>query len=165
LGLSVVIFGGILSVVLFQAFFSNYLAVRRPAWPWVRSLPWSSRHRVILDSWHLFLLAFPVMFVLLFLNMKAFFPTAAFLPAASLWSSLAIRKGANLKTGALGQIFYFGFGSSLLVSLIPLCSVGFLLITPLLLKYTVECEKKLKVSKWLELHHLAAGDPLSWSQQ
>jgi hypothetical protein len=36
---------------------------------------------------------------------------------------------------------------------------------PLILKYAVEGEQSQKVSRWLELHHLAAGDSLSWSKE
>jgi hypothetical protein len=31
------------------------------------------------------------------------------------------------------------------------------------LRAAAERERRQKVSRWLELHHLAAGDPQSWS--
>ncbi|HZX10604.1 MAG TPA: hypothetical protein VFG01_06615 [Acidobacteriota bacterium] len=67
LALKAVTFGGALSITVFLALFSNYLANRRPAWPWIRSLP---------------------------------------------WSSLSIRKGVDLKMGALGLILSYGFMGS-----------------------------------------------------
>ncbi|MBD3413200.1 MAG: hypothetical protein GF421_02060 [Candidatus Aminicenantes bacterium] len=165
LSLRVVIFGGALSLTLFLSLVSNLIVVRRPAWPWIRSLPWSAGHRILLDSLYLGLLALPLSAVLFFIEGKAFWHAALFLPAAVLWSSISIRKGGGFKTGAAGRIFCFGFISSLWISVIPVGSLLFLMGIPFLFKYAVECEKNLKVSTWLELHHLAAGDPLSWSQQ
>jgi hypothetical protein len=55
--------------------------------------------------------------------------------------------------GASGIILCFGMLVALSITLIPL------------LKYAVEGEQSQKVSRWLELHHLAAGDSLSWSKE
>ncbi len=163
--LKVMTLGGALSAVLFLAFFSNHLASRRPAWPWIRSLPWSAWERVLLDSLCLFLLVLPVLVFLFFTNRKALLFVAAFLPAVCVWSSLSIRKGRNLKMGASGGILCFGFISSLLITVIPLSSIALLVSVPFLLKEAVESERNLKVSRWLKLHHLAAGDTLSWSKE
>jgi hypothetical protein len=165
LALKVVIFGGVMSLTVFLALFSNYLVNRRPAWPWVRSLPWSARNRIMMDSVYLFALAVPLLISIFSVNEKAFFPCFLFLPALSLWSSLSIRKGAHLKTGALGSILCCGFIGSLLLAVVPLFWILFLLILPFLVKYAARCEQNIKVSQWLEIHHLAAGDPLSWSQE
>lgn len=164
LALKVVTLGGALGVTVFLAFFSNYVAFRRPAWPWARSLPWTARGRILLDSVYLIAFAVPLIIMVLVINWKAFFPLSAFLPAVSLWSSLSIRKGAHLKMGALGPILSLGFIGSLIIAVIPLFWIVFLIVLPFLLKYAAKCEQNLKVSQWLELHHLAAGDPLSWSQ-
>jgi hypothetical protein len=163
--LKVMTLGGALSAVSFLAFFSNYLASRRPAWPWIRSLPGSARDRVLLDFLCLFLLVLPVLVFLFFINERALLFVAAFLPAVCVWSCLSIRKGGNLKMGASGSILCFGFISSLLITLIPLSSVAFLIGLPFLMKGAVESERNLKVSRWLKLHHLAAGDTLSWSKE
>jgi len=163
--LKVMTLGGALSAVLFLAFFSNYLASRRPAWPWVRSLPCPAWERVLLDSLCLFLLVLPVLVFLLFANRRALLFVAAFLPAVCVWSCLFIRKGGNLKMGASGGILCFGFISSLLITVIPLSSIAFLVGVPFLMKEAVESERNLKVSRWLKLHHLAAGDTLSWSKE
>lgn len=165
LALKAVIFGGAMSLSAFQALFSNYLASRRPAWPWIRSLPWSARDRILLDSVFLFILAVPLLIRIFFINGKALIPLLAFLLAGSLWSSLSIRKGSDLKMGASGSILILGFIASLFMAVIPLSWVVFLLSLPLLVRYAERSEKNLKVSQWLELHHLAAGDPLSWSQE
>jgi hypothetical protein len=65
--------------------------------------------------------------------------------------------------GASGKILFFGAFIALLICLIPLSSLFFLALTPLSLRAAVQAEKHQKVSKWIELHHLAAGDSLSWS--
>jgi len=163
--LKVMTLGGALSAVFFLAFFSNHLANRRPAWPWIRSLPWSARERILLDSLCLFSLALPVLVFLFFTNKKALLVVAVFLPAACVWSSLSIRKGGDSKMGASGSILCFGFISSLLITVIPLSALAFILAVPFLIKGAVESERNLKVSRWLKLHHLAAGDTLSWSKE
>jgi hypothetical protein len=65
----------------------------------------------------------------------------------------------------LWQILMVGTTASVLVCLVPLISVIFFALTPLILRYGTELEKRQKVSRWLDIHHLAAGDPLSWSRQ
>ena len=50
-----------------------------------------------------------------------------------------------------------------LVTVLPWTAVGFLLSTPLAIRLAAERERRQDVSRWHELHHLAAGDPVSWS--
>ena len=45
----------------------------------------------------------------------------------------------------------------------PIVGLLAVLLAPLALRAAAERERRQKVSRWLELHHLAAGDPQSWS--
>jgi hypothetical protein len=38
-----------------------------------------------------------------------------------------------------------------------------LALTPISIWHAAELEKRREISRWHELHHLAAGDPMSWS--
>ena len=157
--------GGAISITGFLAFFAQHLSAQRPAWPWVRSLPWSSRQRILLDS--LFFLTFilPLVFIVFFINWQASFPFAAWLPFACIWSSMCLRISGKSKMGPAGRILSVGFVSSLLITILPFVSLVFLGMVPLLLKHAAAYERNLKVSRWLKFHHLAAGDTLSWSKQ
>jgi len=71
----------------------------------------------------------------------------------------------NLRTGAYGTIFVHGMVGALLLCLFPLISIVYFCLAPILFWQAVEQERLLKVSLWLERHHLAAGDSLSWRQE
>ena len=159
-----VLFGGAFGLIIFLAILANMLASRRPPWPWIRSLPWSAQQRIVLDAFILILLATPLLVLIAAMNIKAFFPLLASLPLLAVHSSGTMRKAYESVLGAAGLIFLPGLLGALLLSLIPFVSIPFLVLAFPVLKGSVKREKCQKVSRWLELHHLAAGDSLSWSQ-
>jgi hypothetical protein len=53
----------------------------------------------------------------------------------------------------------------MLLTLIPPAALLFAASLPLLLRYGAMQDRGQKVSRWLEIHHLAAGDPYSWSRE
>jgi hypothetical protein len=158
-------FGGTLSVVLFCSFAANQLAVRRPPWPWVRSLPWSAKQRIIADTALISLFTLPILLLVALIKGLAIWPVITSLPPLAVFASLTVRRAFEYQLGALGRVLIVGTTSAILISLLPIISILFLGLTPLVLKYAVAEEKQQKVSRWLEIHHLAAGDSLSWSQQ
>ena len=159
------LFGGACGAVVICAFLAHVLAVRRPPWPWSRSLPWSSRRRVLMDAGYLAMSSIPFLLLVFVMERKSIFPLLLSLPALCFLSSWTISRVFALRTGAYGTILIYGVIGALLLCLYPLISVLYLVITPLLLKQAVDQERLLKVSRWLERHHLAAGDSLSWSQK
>jgi hypothetical protein len=163
LAVRVIRFGGAMSLIVFCSILANMLASRRPPWPWLRSLPRSARSRIIDDSAFILLHLLPLLLIIGVLNLKAMLPLALALPLFVVYSSYSIRQAPESRMGASGKILFFGAFSALLLCLIPLSSFFFLALTPLSLKVAVQAEKHKKVSGWLELHHLAAGDSLSWS--
>ncbi len=160
-----VVFGGTLSIAVFCAFTANLIAVRRPPWPWARSLPWSANHRILTDSILIGLLTFPILVLILLIKSQALWPVAVSLPPLAAFAALMVRTAFIYQMGAVGRTFIFGTVAAVLVCLIPAMSFVFLASTPFLLRYAATEEKNQKVSRWLEMHHLAAGDPLSWSRQ
>jgi hypothetical protein len=159
------LFGGAVGSVILSAFVSHGLTVRRPPWPWSRSLPWTSRKRILIDSGFLGLFISPLFFLIGVMNFRIVWPLLLSLPALLVYSSLAIRQAQNCRTGAYGKISAYGIIGSLILCLIPwICPIFFVLFF-ILMKYAVYLERSFKVSRWLERHHLAAGDTLSWSQK
>jgi hypothetical protein len=160
-----VIFGGTLSISIFCAFIANSLVVLRPPWPWARSLPWSATHRIVTDAALIGLAAIPMLFLVMHIRIQAIWPVAVCLLPLVIFASYCVRRAFEYQLGALWQILIVGTTASVLTCLLPLISFLFLAMTPLLIKYGAEQEKQQKVSRWLEMHHLAAGDSLSWSRQ
>lgn len=165
LSLKVVRLGGALGVVILCALLAGILSVRRPPWPWVRSLPWKAKHRIIADSFFLTLHTIPLFIFIAWLDSKAVIPLLTALPLLALYASLVMRKASEYRMGACGRILMYGSLGSLCIGLISWISFLFLALTPLVLKHGIEEERNQKVSLWLEFHHLAVGDPLSWGKQ
>jgi hypothetical protein len=158
-------FGGALSIFLFCAFVAGRLAERRPVWPWVRSLPWTARERVLIDASFLAILSLPQLVLTGLLDIRALWPVACSLPLVVIISSLIMRRGHRYRLGAGEMITYVGIAGAVTISVFPLVSLFYLALTPMALKYASAEEKGQKVSLWHEMQHLAAGDPLSWSKQ
>src|SRR5436305_2550271 len=154
--------GGGVAAVLLLASLSESLAVRPPAWPWSRSLPWTAARRVGADALFLCLHALP-----LILLSAAIHPAALealpILPLLALRAAGALRRAPERRTGAAGEILGEGLLLAALVALLPWTSLLALLGVPFALRAAADRERRQKVRRWLELHHLAAGDPQSWS--
>ena len=159
------LFGGASSIVVFCAFFAHVLSVRRPPWPWARSFPWSSRWRILMDASFLGLLTSPLVLMVFIVEKKTILPMLLSLPLLCLLSSWSMRRTVELRTGAYGTILIFGLIGAILLCLFPLISIVYFVFSPLLLKMAVKQERFLKVSIWMERHHLAAGDSLSWRRE
>lgn len=156
---------GGLSITFLMAGLSDLIAFRRPAWPWSRSLPLSSARRVAFDALLLCgVTAAPIAAI------ASIEPVAAPLLCAlalllSLRAAGMMRRAGGLRAGAGGRLFAEGFVLSGLLCLLPW--LGWLLVPAALPSWRAAArqERRQKVSRWLEMHHLAAGDPLSWSAE
>jgi hypothetical protein len=87
----------------------------------------------------------------------------ALLPLLALRTAGAVRRAPERRTGAAGEVFFEGSLLAALVALLPWTSMLALAAVPWAIRAAAERERRQKVSRWLELHHLAAGDPQSWS--
>ncbi len=153
--------GGVASVLLLSSL-SESLAVRRPAWPWSRSLPWTAQRRVTADALFLGLHALPLILLAAVIHPAAL-EALPILPLLALRAAGALRRAPERKTGAAGEILGEGMLLASLVALLPWAGLAALAGVPFALRAAAERERLQKVSRWLELHHLAAGDPQSWS--
>jgi len=139
------------------------LVKRRPPWPWIRSLPWSALSRVSLDAALLAVVAAPVYVIAALFDPGTVWVVAGALPFLGLRGAAAIRQAPGRLSGASGQLVLEGIFFALLVALIPRFSLIFLALVPTAARRAAELERCQEISAWHELHHLAAGDPLAWS--
>lgn len=138
------------------------LAVRRPAWPWSRSLPWSAARRAGADAAILGGHVLPLVLLAARIDPAALV-ILAILPLLSIRAAGAMRRAPERRTGAAGEIVFEGALLAALAALLPWTAILPLALVPWALRAAAERERRQKVSRWLELHHLAAGDPQSWS--
>lgn len=158
--------GGGCAVVFLLSGLAESLAVRRPAWPWSRSLPWTASRRVLFDAIFLGAHALPLVLLTAWIEPIAVIPALAVLaeiPLLAARSAGAVRRAPERRTGASGEILMEGLMLAAAVALLPWVSLLALLGSPLAVRAAAERERQQKVSRWQEIHHLAAGDPQSWS--
>jgi hypothetical protein len=155
--------GGTCAVTFVLADLGEALGVRRPAWPWSRSLPWSAMARVRTDAALLAVHALPPLLLTAWIDPLASLAVLAVTPFLAVRAAGAIRRAPERRTGASGEIILQGSLLAALVALLPWISLLPLLGVPWALRAAAERERAQKVSRWLELHHLAVGDPQSWS--
>jgi hypothetical protein len=159
------LFGTAAALVVFTALTANGTAARRPVWPWFRCLPGSARSRILGDAGFLWLHAAPLLVPLACLDVYASAAAGLGLPALSLYAAAVIRRAPEQKMSALGLVSLYGTLGGMLVALFPPAALVFVGMLPLLLRYGARLDRNQKVSRWLEIHHLAAGDPYSWSRE
>jgi hypothetical protein len=161
--------GGGGSCVLLLASLAGTLAARRPAWPWARSLPWAARRRVLDDALLLGASCLPLLALAGLQSAAALPPLAAVLPWLALRAAGAMRRPASLappaagRLGPSGEILVEGALLAGLVALLPWSALLPLAAVPVAVRAAAAREQRLKVGAWMERHHLAAGDPHSWS--
>jgi hypothetical protein len=154
--------GGGVGAVFLLSSLSESLAVRRPAWPWSRSLPWTAQRRVSTDALFLGLHALPLVLMAAAIHPAAL-EALPILPLLAVRAAGALRRAPERRTGAAGEILGEGLLLAALTALLPWAAMASLAGVPFALRAAAERERLQKVSRWLELHHLAAGDPQSWT--
>lgn len=157
-------FGGALSLTIFISGIVDRLVVRRPVWPWSRSLPWSAANRILSDGTLIAALALPVILLAGALNPGAALQAAAVLPVLALRGASFVRKARERKTGA-GGLLLEGFFVSATIALVDWAWTIWLAATPAAFLAARRADVNLKVTRWVERHHASAGDSLSWSER
>jgi len=144
---------------------AHALAARRPAWPWLRSLPRSAAARIGSDALFLGLIALPVVFGLALLGRQAGEAVSLVGPLA--WFAFrgagAMRVDADKPFGVLGRLVIEGTILSMIVAVVPWGAWLLGAAAPAAFFWSRNAERHLKPTLWAERHHLSAGDPLSWS--
>ncbi len=156
-------FGGGAAVVLLLSALAGVLAVRRPAWPWSRSLPWSAHRRVVLDAALLTAPAMAVVLLVARIDVLSALEVLAIVPLVAARAAGAMRSAPERRTGAAGEIATQGGLLAGAAAVLPWLAALALVAVPLALREAAERERAQRVSRWQERHPLAAGDPQSWS--
>jgi hypothetical protein len=155
--------GGGCAVVFLFSDLGEVLGARRPAWPWSRSLPWSARRRVLFDAGFLAAHAIPAILLTAWIDGPSCLAVLAITPWLAVRAAGAMRRAPERRTGASGEILMGGLLLAAAVALLPWVAILPPLATPWALRAAAKRDRQQKVSRWLELHHLAVGDPQSWS--
>jgi hypothetical protein len=155
--------GGGLAASVCLASLAQTLAVRRPPWPWARALPWSSRRRIMTDALVIGSLAIPAAAFPALLAWPSGLAMAVAVPSLALRAAAAMRTSATSRTGVAGRVLFEASGATALIALLPWLALVTLALLPAAARAAGESERRMKVSRWSPAHHLAAGDPLSWS--
>lgn len=163
---AVSLFGLALALAAFIGPAADLLAARRPAWPWLRSLPRSAASRVMDDAILFALFGLPLVIIgLLSLQRPAL--QAVYLMGPLAWLAIrgagAMREAGDRPFGALGQITIEGAILSLVLALLPWTSFLLAAAAPGAFLLARNTERRLKPTLWAERRHSNAGDPLSWS--
>lgn len=156
--------GGTLATTLALASLADALAIRRPSWPWARSLPVTSRHRVVRDATMLGVFCLPFLVWTTVLDLRSAAAVAAVTPLLALRAAAAMRRGGESRSAASGPVLIEGVFASAFIALLPWLGIVALAAIPVALRAAVERERALKVTRWSALHHVAAGDTLSWTE-
>lgn len=151
-----------LMLIVCSASMAHIMAARRPAWPWSRSLPWSSWSRIGWDSLFILVHLLPIVFVSLAIRWQSFLWIAGCLPGLVVFSAMAIRRAPNSRFGVFGLVLGQTLLPLILLGLSPWFCLVFLSATPMLMKQAVFEEMSLAVTQWQEVSHLADGDSQSW---
>jgi hypothetical protein len=154
--------GGALSVTLLISGVADRLLVRRPVWPWARSLPWTAASRVLADAFLLAALAAPTLIFAGALNLHAALEVAAVVPLLALRGAAFVRQARERKTGT-GALFLEGFFVAATIALVYWVWTIWLAAAPAAFWAARKSEISLKATRWIEHHHASSGDSLSWS--
>jgi hypothetical protein len=154
--------GGALSLTLLISGVADRLLVRRPVWPWARSLPWTAAGRVLADAFLLAALAAPTLIFSAALNVQAAVEVAAVVPLLALRGAAFVRQARERKTGT-GALLLEGFLVAATIALLEWTWTFWLAAAPAAFWAARKSEMSLKATRWIEHHHASSGDSLSWS--
>ena len=150
--------GGGLALVAMILPLAGGLRKSRPPWAWSRSLPWSSRSRLMIDAGFLILVTIPMLIPIGWIAPWALPPLLAclFLQSVRAASALYRQEEGMTRLGAatVGEIWLL----PLLAAAWPWITWLYVLVLPMAIRSGAGQEQRLKVSRWRERHHLDIGD-------
>ena len=152
-----------IAIALYVGGVGDIIAARRPPWPWLRSLPWSSHDRAIDDAIAIGLPALGVAVASIVVDVRTvIFSLAVLVPLSAL--ATALLRGARRRlTRVSGPLILVGILLGTAGAFHPWLAAVALLTTPLLLQLAARRDRRELVTGWKELYHDAAGDSLAWS--
>jgi len=154
---------GMLGLMSAAAAFATTVVRRRQPWPWLRSLPWSSRQRVVGDC---LVMAAPLGITalsLLPLDWRSAVALALLVPPMATAAAVGIRRGSRRQTSAALEPVALGLAAGTLVALWPWTAMLGLVAAPWLFRWATRLDLASVVTRWDELNHDAPGDS-AWAR-
>ena len=142
---------------------ADIIVARRPSWPWIRSLPWSSTARAIDDAIAIGAPALIIVAGTTVVDARTVLVAVAVLPPLTA-VAVALLPGARRRlTRVSGPLILMGIALGTAVAFQPLAAAVALVATPFVIRIAARRDRREIVTGWKELHHDAAGDSLAWS--
>ena len=152
-----------ISLTLYVGGVADIVVARRPAWPWIRSLPWSSTARAIDDAITIGAPALAIVIGTAVVDVRTVIIAAAMLPPLAALATALLHGARRRLTRVSGPLILAGVGVGTAVAFQPLVAALALVATPLIVRAAARRDRREVVTGWKELHHDAAGDSLAWS--
>jgi len=153
----------VIALALYVGALADIVVTRRPAWPWIRSLPWSSTARAADDAVAIGLPAVAVALASGIVDVRTVIVSLAMLPPIAALGVVLSHGARRRLTRVSGALMAIGIALGIAVAFYPLLSVAALAMTPFLIRVAARRDRRQIVTGWHELHHDAAGDSLAWS--
>jgi hypothetical protein len=150
--------GAGVAAAVYVAMLANALLLRRPPWPWVRSLPWSALRRVGTDAAALGLPGAWIVLAAAGADAGAAATAAAVLALSGCLAAGAVRAAGERKTGAAGEVLLVAVPVAMTVAVYPLSLPLGLAVGAGALALARRRDLAQRPTRWTELHHAAAGD-------
>jgi hypothetical protein len=155
----------VIALALYLGAVADIILTRRPAWPWLRSLPWSSTARAVDDTLAIGIPAAVVALASGVVDARTVIVSLAMLPPVAALAVLLSHGARRRLTRVSGALVLIGTALAIAIAFYPLLCVLALAMTPVLLRAAARRDRRQIVTGWHELHHDATGDSLAWSAQ
>jgi hypothetical protein len=152
-----------IALALYIGAVGDTVASRRPTWPWLRSLPWSSAQRAVDDAVALGAPALGIALAFAVVDVRTIVIALAMLPPLAALGAVLLRGARGRLTRVSGAMIVTGGLLGTGAAFFPWLAAVALGTTPLLLRYAAHRDRHEVVTGWRELHHDASGDSLAWS--
>lgn len=158
-------FAAALAVSALTVYLVMHLSLRRPVWPWFRSLPRSSGQRVLGEAFLLWVHGAPFLAAAFIILLPGPASVAAVLAVSwliALRGAAALRRERNTRMGVSGSLLLECLFLCAWTGVTPLAGLAWLILAPLAHRAAVRLEREARVYRWEERHHREIGDPLTW---
>ncbi|HEX6048402.1 MAG TPA: hypothetical protein VFZ21_04015 [Gemmatimonadaceae bacterium] len=153
----------VIAIALYVGALGDIIATRRPAWPWLRSLPWSSTARATDDTLALAIPALAVAFATALVDVRSTLGALVTLPPLAALAAAALPGARRRLTRVSGLLIVVGVLLGTASAYVPWVPPLALVLTPLVIRAAAARGRREVVTGWKELYHDAAGDSLAWS--
>ncbi len=153
----------VVALALYVGAVADVVVTRRPSWPWIRSLPWSSTARTVDDAIAMGVPGTVIALASGIVDARTVIVSLAMLPPIVTLAVLLLHGARRRLTRVSSALVVTGIALGVAVAFYPLLSAAALATTPLLIRAAARRDRRQIVTGWQELHHDAAGDSLAWS--